>query len=152
MTTVSGWWVPPSFSPDGRTVIFHLPRDSSATTQWDVWSVPATGGERRLVLENAAYPVYLPDGKQIAFVSELTPDLTGRTISIADATGARRVLVKAIHGIWSMTISPDGTRLAYGDGGSIYVVDVSTGDSSKVADGDSAEWLDNDTLIVVPER
>jgi hypothetical protein len=33
---------------------------------------------------------------------------------------------------------------------SAYVVDVSTGESSKVANGSHAEWLDDDTLIVVP--
>jgi hypothetical protein len=34
--------------------------------------------------------------------------------------------------------------------GSIYVVDASTAKSSEVADGDNAEWLDDDTLIVSP--
>jgi len=50
------------------------------------------------------------------------------------------------------TMSPDGSRVAYSDGGSIYVVDVATGESSKVADGNyfNAAWLDNDTLIVAP--
>jgi hypothetical protein len=30
------------------------------------------------------------------------------------------------------------------------VVDVSTGESSKMARGGTAEWLDDDTLIVAP--
>jgi hypothetical protein len=46
------------------------------------------------------------------------------------------------------------TRIAYQDGGSIYVVEVSPGEFSqptqKVADGDTAEWLDGVTLIVAP--
>ena len=48
-------------------------------------------------------------------------------------------------------MSPDGSRIAYQDGGSIYVVDLLTHESSKVADGNTAEWLDNDTLIVAPQ-
>jgi hypothetical protein len=40
--------------------------------------------------------------------------------------------------------------IAYQDGGSIHVVEVSTGVSSEVADGRQADWLDGDTLIVVP--
>ncbi len=149
--TAAEWWpVPPHFSPDGRTVIFHLPRDSHNNQQWDVWSVPVTGGEPTLVLPQAAFPMYFPDGDRIAVVSEMTPDFTGGSISIVDANGPRRTLVKANEGIWAITISPDGGRIAYGDGGSIYVVDVSTGDSAKVADGDLVEWLDTDTLIVVP--
>jgi hypothetical protein len=47
-------------------------------------------------------------------------------------------------------MSPEGSRIAYQDGSSIYVVDVSTGESSRVADGNLAEWLDDDTLIVSP--
>jgi hypothetical protein len=33
---------------------------------------------------------------------------------------------------------------------SVYVVEVSTGELREVADGHSAEWLDDDTLIVNP--
>jgi hypothetical protein len=29
-------------------------------------------------------------------------------------------------------------------------LDVSMGESSEVADGENADWLDNDTLIVAP--
>jgi Tol biopolymer transport system component len=150
--TTAGWWfMSPSFSPDGRSVIFHLARDSSATTKFDVWSVPVTGGEPTLVLRNALFPMVLPDG-EIAFVTPSGVDLTGGRISIADAEGSRRTLVEANVAIVFPTMSPDGSRIAYRDGGSIYVVDVSTGESSKVADGayDNAAWLDDDTLIVTP--
>jgi basic membrane lipoprotein Med (substrate-binding protein (PBP1-ABC) superfamily)/DNA-binding SARP family transcriptional activator len=149
-----GWWfLAPSFSPDGRQVIFHLPRDSSETSTWDVWSVPATGGEPTLMLQDAAVPMYLPDGERIVFITPTTDDLEGRGLSIADASGSRRVLVEASSAdgvVRSPTVSPDGTRIAYWDDGAIHVVDVSTGESSKVARGGTAEWLDDDTLIVAP--
>jgi Tol biopolymer transport system component len=151
--STAGWWfMSPRFSPDGRDVIFHLARDSSATTKFDVWSVPVTGGEPTLVLRNALFPMVLPDGEGIAFVKPSGVDLSGGRISIADAQGSRRTLVKANVAIVFPTMSPDGSRIAYSDGGSIYVVDVATGESSKVADGDydNAEWLDDDTLIVAP--
>lgn len=149
----AGWWfMPPRFSPDGRSVIFHLPRDSSLTTKFDIWTVPVTGGEPTLMLRNAFFPMLLPDGEGIAFVKPSGSDLSGDRISIADAEGSRRTLVEANDAIGFPTISPDGSGIAYQDGGSIYVVDVSTGESSKVADGnyDNAAWLDNDTLIVAP--
>jgi basic membrane lipoprotein Med (substrate-binding protein (PBP1-ABC) superfamily)/DNA-binding SARP family transcriptional activator len=148
-TGVHWWWIPANFSPDGRIVIFHLPRDSSPATSWDVWTVPATGGEPSLVLRDAAFPVFFPDGK-IAFVSEMTSDFTGLDISIADAQGTRRTLVTANRSIWAPRLAPDGRRIAYQDGGTIYVVDVSTGERSEVAKGIGAAWRDNDTLIVVP--
>jgi Tol biopolymer transport system component len=147
------WWyfLSPNFSPDGRNVIFQLPRGSSETTKWDVWSVPVTGGDPTLVLRDASFPMSFPDGKQIAFVEPWTNNFAGRSIVIADAEGSRRTLVEANDHIWWPTMSPDGSKIAYmDDDGSIYVVDVSTGESTEVADGNLAEWLDNDTLIVAP--
>lgn len=51
-----------SVSPDGGSVFFHLPRDWSPADEWDVWSVPVTGGEPTLVLQEAAFPLPFPDG------------------------------------------------------------------------------------------
>ena len=62
-----------------------------------------------------------------------------------------RTLVEASFGIFEPKMSPDGSRIAYADGGSIYVVDVSTGESSQVAVGRMAAWLDDDSLIVAPD-
>jgi Tol biopolymer transport system component len=142
----------PRFSPDGQSVIFHLARDSSSTTKFDVWSVPVTGGEPTLVLANAFFPMVLPDGEGIAVVKPSGFDLSGGRILITGepVPGPPRTLVEANVAIAFPTISPDGSGIAYQDGGSIYVVDVSTGESSKVADGnyDNAAWLDDDTLIV----
>jgi Tol biopolymer transport system component len=140
------WFMSPSFSPDGRTVLYHVRTGGT----WDVWSLPAAGGTPTLVLENAGFARYFPDGKEIAFVSGTTSDLDGRRISIAAADGTRRTLVVAKVGIFRPSISPDGTRIAYADGGSIYVVDVATGGSTEVSSGQSAEWFDDDTLIVSP--
>jgi Tol biopolymer transport system component len=145
------FWISASFSPDGRQVIFHLPRSSSAITKWDAWSVPVTGGEPTLVLRNATFPLYLPDGERIAFLVP-APSSFGERIAIvsADGSGPRRTLVDAGGEIWWPAISPDGTRIAYAVDGSIHVVDVSTGITSEVAEGRQADWLDDDTLVVSP--
>jgi Tol biopolymer transport system component len=105
-----------------------------------------------LVLQNAAFPMYFPNEKEIAFVVPMTSNFEGKTVAIAsaDRQDSRRTLIEANDLIWLPTMSPDGSRIAYQDGGAIYVVEVSTGESSEVADGDTAEWLDNDTLIVTP--
>jgi dipeptidyl aminopeptidase/acylaminoacyl peptidase len=156
------WFLSPSFSPSGQDVIFHMPRSSSETTTWNVWSVPVTGGEPTLVLRNASFPMLRaegPEGLRIAFALPTSNDFAGQSIMTARPiaeSDLRSTLVEANFSIWWPTLSPDGRWIAYQDGGSIYVVDVANldagpvGEFSKVADGNTAEWLDNDTLIVTP--
>jgi Tol biopolymer transport system component len=136
-------------------VLFHLPRDSASSTKLDVWSVPVDGGKAELVLRNASFPVPFPDGETIAFVPGAS-GFTGTRIALVDSEGSPRTLVQANDAIWWPAVSPDGSRIAYVDGGtSVYVAEVSTGESTKVAEiagvSGAAEWLDDDTVIVSSE-
>jgi Tol biopolymer transport system component/C-terminal processing protease CtpA/Prc len=57
----------PSLSPDGREIAF--------ASGGDIWTVPAAGGEARLLVSHPATegrPVYSPDGRRMAFVSTRT--------------------------------------------------------------------------------
>jgi Tol biopolymer transport system component len=74
----------------------------------------------------------------------------------ADGTDARRLArgdLQTLSAEWS----PDGTRIAYAEWGGIdqgrgtYVVDVTTGETSKVLDDAYfAEWVDGHTWIIGP--
>jgi Tol biopolymer transport system component len=158
LTKASWWWLAPSFSEDGQSVLFHLPRSASSETKWDVWSVPVTGGDPTLVLRDAAFamdvPAGGPEGSTIAFLQPRPNIPTGERVMLGRPIGDsefRETLVEAKDEIYWPTVSPDGTRIAYQDGGySIYVVEIETGEASTVARAGAAEWLDNDTLIVEP--
>jgi Tol biopolymer transport system component len=164
----SAWWyyLAPRFTPGAGpafsnttgpgNVMFHLPRTANRRTTWDVWSVPATGGEPTLLLRNAAFPVLRgqgPEGARIQFVVPNADDfagtslMTGRPIAGSDI---RQPLVLARSSIWWPTLSPDGNSIAYQDGGSIYVLDLRTRESTKVAYGNTAEWFGTHTLVVAP--
>ena len=57
----------PGISPDGREIAF--------ASGGDLWSVPATGGEARLLVADPANdrrPIFSPDGRVLAFVSSRT--------------------------------------------------------------------------------
>ena len=57
----------PGISPDGREIAF--------VSGGDIWTVPATGGEARLLVSHPAAesrPLYSPDGSRLAFTSTRT--------------------------------------------------------------------------------
>ena len=77
--------------------------------------------------------------------------LEGICIANADGTNLR-ALVSDRYGVgpkWS----PDGTQIAYVHsdtvpGRRVFVVDVATGETTFVAEGNWGEWLDDHTLII----
>ena len=142
------WYLAPTFSGDGRDVIFQFPRNSSSGPTWDLWSVPVDGGEPTVLVRNAAQAT-TSEGSTYAFLRPNGEIFTGSSLVIATKDGFR-TLVEATGEIDFPKMSPDGSRIAYGDNNVIYVVDVSTGKSTELADGRMAAWLDDDTLIIAP--
>jgi Tol biopolymer transport system component len=155
----SWWWMAPAFSADGERILFHLARDAGPTSVFDVWSVPVTGGRPELIAEDAAFPVALADGS-IAVVSGMRAlfDEAESTISIVEPGGGMRELISVEGEVWQPRASPDGSRLAFveddpeGIGRRIRIVDIASGETSIVAEGDQVDWLDDDTLVVATGR
>ncbi|OGW07869.1 MAG: hypothetical protein A2W77_03670 [Nitrospinae bacterium RIFCSPLOWO2_12_39_16] len=62
----------PSFSPDGKTIIFASNRKGN----WDILSIGVDGEGLRQITKDAGdevAPVYSPDGKEIAYLKEANP-------------------------------------------------------------------------------
>jgi tricorn protease-like protein len=152
LTRADWYWLAPSFSPDGQTVVFQLARDAGQETDLDVWSVPVTGGDPELLVQDAAWPMYLRDGGLVYVPSPV--EMTGDALLIAGADGSTRTLAEAVAGISGVTVSPNGVRVAYGDE-QLHVVEVESGANSvhEVADGAVAfEWVDDHTVLVVGDN
>jgi Tol biopolymer transport system component/C-terminal processing protease CtpA/Prc len=83
--TPAASYAEPGISPDGREIV--------CVSGGDIWTVPAEGGEARLLVSDDGFksrPLYAPDGQSIAFVSTRTGG--GDIDVLSFATGAVRRL------------------------------------------------------------
>jgi Tol biopolymer transport system component len=145
------WYMGPTFSPDGQTVFFTRPNGNYVHPSWSLWSVPASGGKPRLVLPDAIGGRVSPDGRTIVYFTykpSLESGFLGEMwLANADGTDARRL---ARGDVFSARWSPDGSKIAYTEQGDAYVVDVRTGEVSRVLEYTNKfpEWVDDHTWII----
>ena len=124
------------FTPDGERIIFS----SKRTGHWQLFEIPAQGGEARRIRTNRATDYQAdpsPDAKALAFLTNL--DGPERLVLMDFATGDLRELVR--HGRKSIfgnpSWSPDGRQITFSSnwriGHQIYVVDVASGETRRIS-------------------
>ena len=91
-------------SPDRSTLL--LSANNPQTRGWETWIQPLPTGPARLILKDARWPLWTPDGKSILFARNHDHDLYRAN---ADGTDARRLAT--LPDISVPEMSPDGRRL-----------------------------------------
>ncbi|MEK6545354.1 MAG: hypothetical protein AABZ28_02345, partial [Nitrospinota bacterium] len=120
----------PSFSPDGKTIVFASNRKGN----WNIWSTSAEGEGLKQITEGSTdelAPVFSPDGKEIAFIRQSS--IVNRQYDIwiikSDGSGARQV-TDGINVISYPAWNPEGKEIAFvskGDSGhEIVLIDLKT--------------------------
>jgi Tol biopolymer transport system component len=156
-------WLP-SFSPDGRRVLFTMAAENSLA----LWTVSSDGGEPTMLYEYAAFGSYSPDGGTVAFRrtgKEFSTPCgqcwwTAFEISFAASDGSEQPRPLQGDGLIAppeftpggASWSPDGSRIVYRADwgpavGQMRIVDVRTGGATDVGRGTRATWVD-DTLLI----
>jgi DNA-binding winged helix-turn-helix (wHTH) protein len=101
------------WGPAGRE-LFATMRGVLASDAPSVWIIPLLGqGQPRKLLERGANPAISPDGKSIAFITELFPPAPQVWLSSATGEGARPLMVSATSMFSAPAWSPDGQWIVY---------------------------------------
>lgn len=154
------YYMAPAFSADGRSVLFTMPTEvavgpNGRHLEWDLWTVPATGGDATLLLKNAGFADTQPNGKSITYValrSDGKGDPTFGDVYVASSDGSQARKL-ADGETFLPRWSPDGSEVAFADSmpgmSGIYVVDVATNAIGRVYPVDEwPEWANDQTLII----
>lgn len=97
----------PQFSPDGQSLVYTV----RAGERGSVWSVPALGGPPSLLVEDAEWGTWAPDGRRVAFVRR-EPGQRTAVLALELETGEIARLWGQDTPLGAASWSPDGAYVA----------------------------------------
>jgi len=141
------------FTPDGSSLVYTDPGGDYGGAE--MRTVPVAGGQSTILFGGghggmgaAGSGSMSPDGSLVTMTGHEING-PGAAVFVSNADGTQRRAIAGYGTNPAGTWSPDGSQivcLSYG--GRILVVDIASGDASRVAKGNEAIWLDNHTLLV----
>jgi Tol biopolymer transport system component len=150
-----GWG--PQFTPDGSSLLYTHTSFDAGVEAAELRIVPVTAGKGMPLFDlqargfgYAGEGSLSPDGSLVTFMGHRIGG-PGAIRFVANADGTDWRIVGSCISDPAGTWSPDGSRIVCGPNGpppGIPVIDVATGDATRVAEGRVAIWLDDHTLLV----
>jgi Tol biopolymer transport system component len=133
-------------SPDGGEVAFAWDRSGAM----EIYTAPLVG-DRVIQLTEAearsTSPRWSPDGHWVAFLRD--DGSPHRSLWLVDRDGEHEHPLTRSPGAYrDPAWSPDGRRIAIADGRAIHLVDASTGERTRVADGAQPRWSSDGSSIL----
>lgn len=124
-----------SWSPDSRKVAYTTPRHGENLA---LWTANADGSDNRPLMvseNNILWPVWLPDGKRIAFkLGGDWDDSFNLWVMNADGSSKRQLTTDGKCDDSPPSWSPDGERIAYSSGRDIWLLHLATNSKFKLTE------------------
>jgi TolB protein len=133
----------PSWSPDGRWIIFTRQRKAFAGS--DLYAVSPDGRRAHAIVRarDVARPAWSPDGRLVAYLEGLpSADTNKRGVFVVHADGSRRRRIGTSDDFGRLTWSPDSSELAWANFDERIVVAPADGSRRQVqiARGVNPDW------------
>ena len=139
-----------AWSPDGRRIAFgsdrngeydiwimDVPEGKVSPEEWERKAICLTGGDGA----DDLYPVWLPDGRWIAYVSGKKGKWDIWLVS-PDGREKRRITDDGKFKSWAITCSPNGAKIAFARDFKLWTVDITTGREQKLTSTEEGrDWL-----------
>nr|NIT56296.1 T9SS type A sorting domain-containing protein [Fodinibius sp.]NIV11260.1 T9SS type A sorting domain-containing protein [Fodinibius sp.]NIY24879.1 T9SS type A sorting domain-containing protein [Fodinibius sp.] len=140
-----------AWSPDGLTIAFDRLRMDDP----NIYTVPATGGTRTLLVTNATDPDWSPIGNRLVFHRPTT----GEILTVNKAGHGETTVTTGYQPVWS----PDTSWIAYVYNNDVWKIKVNTSGKPKgepinlTNDPDSGDWQpswtrDNEAIVFHSNR
>jgi Tol biopolymer transport system component len=133
-------------SPDGNEIAFAWDRSGAM----EIYTAPLIG-DRVIQLTEAdarsASPRWSPDGHWVAFLRD--EGAGRRSVWLVDRDGEHEHrLTKAPAAYRDPAWSPDGRRIAIAEDRAIHLIDASTGERTRIAEGAQPRWSPDGTAVL----
>jgi WD40 repeat protein len=138
--------ITPSFSPDGKQVVFVRQYADGSGRTLGIWTASTNGSQLRRLVPKGFTPLWSPDGGAIAYLQSNALRL------VRPQGGAGKTLVG--RGVdWVFGWSPDGKQIAFERAdGWLGIVDIATGKVQKLLRlrfGPNVVWSPNSRELLV---